>query len=106
MSKIPTAEEFLKDNANDISYEEGIMFAADVTPQMLKDFAKLHVQAALNAAAENATMEISYPDDYKESNEKGLSHVNAHDVERGGEYGCISIEEESILNAYSENLIQ
>lgn len=36
-----TAEEFLKTNANDISYEEGIMFAADVTPQMLKEFAQI-----------------------------------------------------------------
>lgn len=35
-----TAEEFLKNNANDISYEDEQMFAADVTPEMLIKFAK------------------------------------------------------------------
>lgn len=51
MKKIPTAAEYLKTNANDISYEGKQLFAADVTPEMLITFAKLHVQAALKAAA-------------------------------------------------------
>ena len=47
-----TAEDFLKENANEITYEEGEMFAADVTPYMLIEFAKIHVKAALEAAVE------------------------------------------------------
>ncbi len=43
-NNIPTAEDFLKENANEITYEEGEMFAADVTPYMLIEFAKMHVK--------------------------------------------------------------
>ena len=100
MNNIPTVKEFMVlhfDNETMDTYR--IQF-------LMQEFAKLHSQAALKAAAEKATMKVVYPNDYADSNENGLSYVSAHDVERGGEYGCISIEEESILEAYPETLIQ
>lgn len=71
------------------------------------DFAKFHVQKALEAASENATMKVEYDDEaYQESNEYGQSYVSAHEVERGGEYGGITIEAESILTSYSlDNIV-
>jgi ASC-1-like (ASCH) protein len=95
-----------------IKYEStsGLNLGKDYNYENLKkclvEFAKLKVTKALEKANENATMEVIYPDDYADSNEKGLTYVNAHDVERGGEYGCITIEEESILNAYPLDLIK
>ncbi len=52
-NNIPTAEEFLKDLQHD--YEETgeykMYFAIDI-PNKLKEFAKLHVEAALEQASE------------------------------------------------------
>jgi len=54
MTKIPTAEEFLKDLQHE--YEETgeykMYFAIDI-PNKLKEFAKLHVEAALKEALES-----------------------------------------------------
>tara|TARA_R110000868_G_scaffold25451_4_gene99482 strand:- start:2 stop:196 length:195 start_codon:yes stop_codon:yes gene_type:complete len=47
-NNIPTAEEFLKDN-----FEGGA-----IDPQILIEFAKLHVEAALNAACTSDGYEI------------------------------------------------
>ncbi len=52
-----TAEEFLINNANDISYEEGVMFAADVTPQMLKEFVKIKCKEQRRICYENAEID-------------------------------------------------
>ena len=101
MNKIPTAEEFLKENANDISYEEGQMFAADVTPDILIQFTKLHVKAALEAAAENAEIEKrTFLNSGSE--EYGSFIENEHDTKKHR----FVIYKDSILNAYPENLIQ
>jgi len=81
-NNIPTAKNFLKENANEITYEEGEMFAADVTPYMLITFAKMHVQAALKSALENVKVSCDSSDIFQ------------------------SINEKSILNAYPENLIK
>lgn len=80
-----TAKDFLKENANEITYEEGEMFAADVTPYMLIEFAKIHVKAALEAAVEKGTATLHCRDYYDEH---------------------IVIDENSILTAYPENLIK
>lgn len=71
------------------------------------EFAKYHVQKALKAASKNATMKVEYDDEaYQESNEYGQSYVSAHEVEKGGEYGGITIEAESILASYSlDNIV-
>jgi len=92
MNNIPTAEEFFEQTGT--------------YPELAIKFAQLHVEAALKAASEKATMKTSYPDEgYKQSEESGLKFVNVHDIDRGGESGNVTIEEESILNAYSlENI--
>lgn len=68
MSKIPTAEEFLQQRDCIRNVED---FYNDVQPVDLIEFAKLHVEAALEAAAENHvklsatkdTIRNSYPED-------------------------------------------
>jgi hypothetical protein len=61
-NKTPTAEEFCKDLQSD--YEETgeykMYYAIDI-PNKLREFAKLHVKAALEAAAENAKAFHQYP---------------------------------------------
>jgi len=70
--KIPTAEEFLKRD------ESGVYNEIDIIHAMI-EFTKLHVEAALKAASENAT-------------------VNTEPDYRGGEWSIVDTD--SILNAY------
>lgn len=42
-----TAKEFLIEKAYDISFKDGQLISAEITPEMLIEFAKLHVNAAL-----------------------------------------------------------
>lgn len=73
MNKIPTAEEFLKKN---IDYVLEIDAKNDVEEAMI-EFAKLHVEAALKAASEDAhTKDVPYTDD-------------------------VEVDKDSILNSYS-----
>lgn len=52
MSNIPTAEEFLIEKCN--TWKDGEYVYADyVSPETLIEFAKLHVEAALNNASFN-----------------------------------------------------
>jgi hypothetical protein len=74
-NQIPTAEQFLSRD------ESGVFNEADITQAMI-EFAKLHVEAALKAASENAQTEC---DD-------------------GGELGFVN--KETILDAYPLNNIK
>jgi len=57
MEKLPTAKDFLKNKLTYCEYK-------DVVYKEMIEFAKLHVEAALKAAAENAdTRLIIYTDD-------------------------------------------
>jgi len=64
-NNIPTAEEFLKDKLSEIHEEEIFedllqkMFTVDISEAMI-EFAKLHVEAALKEASEDANMENDY----------------------------------------------
>jgi len=73
-SNTPTAEEFLKDLQHE--YEETgeykMYFAIDI-PNKLKEFAKLHVEAALKEANEKAIM-TGYVD-------SGQTILNAYPLE-------------------------
>ena len=104
MKQIPSAEEFLKANANDISYEEGVMFAADVTADILIEFAKLHVQAALEAAVTNAKINIEAR--FKGENRNSQSDCYFYDFKEMGGKREIRVHKDSILNSYDLNLIQ
>jgi hypothetical protein len=84
MSKPITAEEFLK--REDLPID--ILSGDDINYAMV-EFTKLHVQAALKAAAEKAEL-------------KAYSYTGCFECGRED----MSIDENSILNAYPENLIQ
>jgi hypothetical protein len=82
--EIPTAEKFLKEyNNHDHSKSEGCSCRyRDIVA--LREFAKLHVEAALKAAVDNYEL---------------------NDFDASGEYAP-DIDEESILNSYPlENII-
>lgn len=85
MEKIPTAEEFIKNldvvYVNKLSENE----IAEITFQMVK-FAKLHVEAALEAASENAEA------------------IDGWSTPFSG--NSASVDKDSILNAYPEENIK
>jgi len=82
-NNIPTAEEFLKDLQHE--YEETgeykMYFAIDI-PNKLKEFAKLHVEAALKQASEKAKIKYEYSGN------------------TGSEYCYEYVDQNSILNSY------
>ena len=84
MSKIPTAEEFLKEKGIDNKIVEGV----------LVQFTKLHVKAALEAAAENARIKTEY---YHEEDVGRTRLREMLDYE---------VNKKSILNAYPEENIK
>jgi len=103
MSKIPTATELIR---NKFPRHDGIFVLKNIEEFMI-EFARFHVERALQTASRNATMKVEYPDEcYQDSNEYGQSFICAHEVEHNGENGNISIEKESILNSYPLDQIE
>jgi hypothetical protein len=88
---IPTAEEFLKKyNNHDHSKSEGCSCRyRDIVA--LREFAKLHVEAALKEAFNNSEMRVSEND----TNEHPSFTDNYDDS-----YVTITVSKDSILNAY------
>jgi len=89
---IPTAQEFIKstelvvkfDNTNGCILEEEL-------PNLLKNFAKLHVEAALKKASESRCINMLEKTWYEYSLEPGttiLARIN------------ITVDKDSILNSY------
>lgn len=104
MSKIPTAEEMIQaKNGDDYTHWEEIH-------DLLIEFAKLHVKAALEAAASKATCTAYFPPkkmEYDENDKLILKDEEASyvfPVQGGSKW--IDIKKSSILNAYPDNLIQ
>ena len=113
MSKIPTAEEFLNDKFKVIYKKYPESFTNKISekryldlhvtgridgreqnyPEMMIEFAKLHVEAALKEASESIELDSKIESEYQGSlgNEEGLLYVNK-------EY--FYIDKNSILNAY------
>lgn len=83
-----------------MTLEQCILENADIKTAMIK-FAEYHTQEALKAAASKATMNLSYPEPYEDSNESGLKYADAYEISRGGEYGSVVIDADSILNSYN-----
>lgn len=119
MNKIPTADTMLDDrylhyyyypNGNTTKpmiHDRDCPFCdiqSKVEEKMI-EFAKMHVKAALGAASSKARMNLTYPEPYEDSNEQGLTYASADEISRGGEYGSVEIDDESILSAYPENNI-
>lgn len=104
MNQIPTAEEFLQQHPQISHYfddETGKMvcFDDDVKQAMI-EFAKMHLKLAKKEIVEKATMNLRYPEPYQDSNDSNLFYVFAHEINRGGENGSVTIDDDSILNAY------
>lgn len=104
MNQIPTAEEFLKEEAGRWPRTQ------EAISSIMIEFAQLHVEAALKAAAEKALVNqrcTNYNsgqtvwDD--QSNEVYVTVRNENSYD---EYHVINVDEESILNAYPKELIQ
>ncbi len=77
MSKLPTAEELILKKYS-IKKLRDIALYGDIVVEFAKEFAKLHVEAALKAAVDNIQY---YSEPYDDTNEK-------------------YVDEKSILNAY------
>lgn len=83
MNKIPTAEEFCRNYTR----LRSAMAIQDLT-ECMNEYAKLHVKAALKAAAKDAEIDLN-----------GCCEEE--------EFECsATVDKNSILNAYPENLIQ
>jgi hypothetical protein len=67
MSKIPTAEEFFKSSIPKYESVSELMTDGDIFYHA-KEFARLHVQAALKEAAEKAVTEEVWGDYYVDKN--------------------------------------
>ena len=88
---IPAATELIRSKFPD---HDGVFVLRNVEEFMI-EFAKLHVKAALEAAADSAQTKTT------------SCYTNASGNEKGELYEDVEIiDEDSILNSYSENLIR
>lgn len=93
MSKIPTAKMYLEEHCDTQGSPKHNEFWADyVTPDILINFAKFHVKAALKAASKKAYVEYI---DLKTNEIFDYTDVITDD-----DVGA-SVNKESIINAYS-----
>lgn len=74
MGEIPTALEFMKANISNVKYLQEIMI----------EFAKLHVEAALKAASEKAT----------------VTPIDHEEISEGSFRPIWGVDDDSILNSY------
>ena len=114
MNKIATAEELFKKYRILYHFEEGspeYLIDKEDFKTAIIEYAKLHVKAALSSANNKSLIKIedAYSSDFSlvpstmvRYNSQGVSSVYPEDC---GKHRII-IEEDSILNAYPENLIQ
>ena len=99
MKQLPTAEEFIMETYSSIPFE------LDQITELMQEFAKLHVQAALQSAAENGNIKITdvYSNDTTlvrntsvRYNSLGIGDVYPEECTRH----TVSLDGDSILNAY------
>lgn len=90
MTNIPTALEFLNRD------ESGVFNEVDITQAMI-GFAKLHVEAALQAASENS--QITLGEGWIRKEETILPNQVVYPI-------TIKVDQNSILNAYPISLIK
>ena len=92
MNNIPTAEKFLEKFKNKSTHYADQDYDEDRLIKALKEFAELHVQAALKAASEKATTITAWKTKFV-----GLENIG---------YKEEVVYEKSILEAYPLNNIQ
>ena len=99
MSKIPTAEEFLKSKDYNLGGNEELadgVLTNNVIEDMI-EFAKLHVEQALEAAFNNSEMRVS---------ENDTSETPSFTDNYDDGYVTITVSKNSIINAYPLDLIK
>ena len=93
-----TAEEFLQDtvieNNNSFDIVSDLKITSDVTKAMI-EFAKMHVEAALQKANKNARIDVN-----------GNKVIASGFRDREGNQISVSIDKHSITNAYPESNIK
>ena len=82
MKQLPTAEAFIEEQYSFIPFE------LDQITELMLEFAKLHVQAALESAAENSEVKVVYVPNDQPSSSFGDDYTHV-------------VDKQSILNAYS-----
>ena len=92
MSKIPTSKEILDKHKYLVRVETDNSLIEDPVPRAMIEFAKLHVQAALEAATANAEA------DFEPMNWLAEQHCNTPFIQ--GEDYEIGISRQSILQSY------
>ena len=110
MSKIPTAEEFFYPNVHKSRLRNTGISKKGCEELMIK-FAKLHVEAALKEASEKAEIQEDYysDDNFSLSDLKELADNGYPRTDNYGEIyavDIVSINKDSILNAYPVKLIK
>jgi len=99
MDKVMTAEElynnFYNDQEKNNTLDGAIWEYKEDIINMMNEFAKLHVQAALKAANNNALLRVINNEEYRETEE----NKNLLDIYENGS-DTISISQNSILTAY------
>lgn len=88
MNNLPTAKEFIEDINNKIFRTQEVVWTREQTAKWLIEFAKLHVQAALEAAS------------------KVKTKTHEEYISKTGEYEYTQVvDKQSILNSYNlENI--
>ena len=90
-NKLPTAEEFFKEKGTLIINKKSSTYTNDVPIEYIIEFTKLHVEAALKKASEDA--EISLGDNWVRKQETIHPDSLISSV-------TIKVDDESILNSY------
>ena len=93
MSKIPTAKELLRNQMYPIENSS----QENVTSKAMIEFAKLHVEQALEAAFNNSEMRVS---------ENDTSETPSFTDNYDDGYVTITVSKNSIINAYPLDLIK
>ena len=89
-NKIPSVEEYLKN-----SHATGMAFNRKAIQEVMVEFAKIHVKAALEAAYNNASLK---------EEEFGIDEQICWNSSEMGD--CYVLDKNSILSAYPEELIK
>jgi hypothetical protein len=96
MKQVSTAEQFLRFKSNISEDKTSVEYLTDCeVEEIMIEFAKLHVKAALEAANKNARIDVN-----------GNKVIASGFRDRDGNQVSISIDKHSITNAYPESNIK
>ena len=114
MKQLVTAEEFIRENLTDYWQGGKAQYTGEDVEKAMIEFAKLHVQAALESAAENARIKTEYYNEEDVGRTRLREILDSSDLasERTDGDGIMyavdtyEVNKQSILNAYPLNNIK